>query len=357
MPVLANVAMYAQDEGFRLVATNREISTIVWIHAEIDEDGATTTPARLLSDFVGNLPSGDISMDLAERTQTMHLECGKFTANIRGIDASEFPLVPTISDLIVPISIDANEFRQMVDRVTFAASDDQNRPTLTGVEVTISNSNFVMAATDGFRLSVEQRTFSGDELSIIVPAKSLAEIARIAADAKGNVDLHISQNQMVAVMSGKDNALWQRVEVVSELIDARFPDYRGTMPKSAETTIKLSSQQLSDALKVALLFARDNADIVRFTAKPWDGQNEAAKLVISASSAEMGDSVSELSAVIDGSPIEIAFNGKYLAEALSHMDGEIVLELTTPTRPGLLYRSSRKEEYTHTIMPMNPPRN
>lgn len=350
MPILSNVAIYAEDEQLRLVATNREISVITWIDADIAEDGATTIPARLLSEFVGNLPSGRVDMDLKQRTQILALSCGKFTANIRGISADEFPLVPTIDDDATPVSIDANELRQMVDRVTFAASTDENRPTLTGVEVTIKDGRFGMAATDGFRLSVEQQPFYGDDLAIIVPAKSLAEIARIAADATGSIDLYITESQLIAVMAGGSKALWSRVELVSELIDARFPDYRGTMPKTTDTTIKLPSKQLADALKVTLLFARDNADIVRFNAKPEQG------LTISASNAEMGESTTEIAATVDGKAIDIAFNGKYFAEALTRLDGDVVIELTQPTRPGLLYRNGHKDEFTHTIMPMMPPK-
>ena len=363
MPVLSNILIEAKGNQIRLAATNRNIAIVCWIGADVAEEGAITVPARLLSEFVNSLPPERVDMELMQRTQTLHLACARYTANMKGIDHFEFPLIPTVTGNktddpaplfdVAPIALDADTLSTAINRVVFAASVDENRPTLTGVEFRLTGEKLTMAATDGFRLSVESHPHDGDELSVIVPAGSLAEVAKVAADCDGIVAIYVGKqrNQMLFSLEGGDKALWQRAELVSELIDAKFPDYNATMPKTHDTTIKLPSKQLADALKVARLFARDNADIVRFSAKPEDGT-----LTLSANSAEVGDGITELAATVDGPEINIAFNGKYFAEALQQIDGNVVIELTQPTRPGLLYRDGGKAEFTHTIMPMHPPK-
>jgi DNA polymerase-3 subunit beta len=362
MPILSNILIEAiktkDGDQIRLAATNRNIAIVCWIGAKVEEEGAITIPARLLSEFVNSLPPERVDMELNARTQTLHLACARYTANMKGIDHFEFPLIPTTTLAdddsapffeVAPIALDATMLSTAISSVVFAASTDENRPTLTGVEFKVMAGKLTMAATDGFRLSVRYHDANGDDFSVIVPAGSLSEVAKVAADSNGKVAVYVGskRNQMLFSMKGGDKALWQHVELVSELIDAKFPDYNATMPKSHDTTIKLSSKQLADALKVARLFARDNADIVRFSAKPEDGT-----LTLSANSTEVGDGITVLSASVDGPAIDIAFNGKYFAEALQQIDGEVVIELTTPKRPGLLYRDGHKAEFTHTIMPM-----
>lgn len=360
MPVLSNILIEAKGDQIRLAATNREIGITCWIAAKVEEEGAITIPARLLSEFVNSLPPERVDMNLSVRTQALHLACARNTANMKGIDHYEFPLIPTVTAVkegdpapvfdMTPIAFDADTLSTAINRVAFAASDDNNRPTLTGIEFRLAGGNLTMAATDGFRLSVESHAREGDDLSVIVPAGSLVEVSKIAADCDGVVALHVGskRNQMLFAMDGGNNALWQHAELVSELIDARFPDYHGTMPKGWETRCTVDTAQLLKAVRVALIFARDSANIVRFRAND-------KTLQLTANSAEMGDNVSDIDALVDGPEIEIAFNGKYLVDMLTQGDfGErVVMELTQPTRPGKFYGVDKEAEFVHVTMPMH----
>lgn len=352
MPVLSNVLLDGKDSQLRLAATNREIGITCWIGAKVEDGGAITVPARLLTDFVNSLPPERVDMDLAVRTQTLGLKCAKFKANIKGFDHFEFPIFPTPAEDAQPFSINADELRSMIDRVTFAASDDVNRPTLTGVEVKLAGNQLSMVATDGYRLSVERREYDAtDDVSVIIPAQSLDTVSKVAADAIGDVQLYISDTLAIFAMTGSSDVRgsWQRCEVVTELIAARFPDYNATMPKTWETRVTVETAPLLKSVQVAKLFARDNANIVRLSV--GDGL-----LRLTATSPEMGDNVSELDANVDGPPIDIAFNCVLLAEALSHMGQQTVIELTQPTRPGKLYTMGCEAAFVHVVMPMNSPR-
>lgn len=358
MPVLGNIFISAETDTLKLSATNRQISITVWIGAKVEESGAITLPASILAPFVSSLSAGLIDMALSQKTQTVRLKHSAGTANIKGIDALEFPTTPSLDEtgmvqFGIGLPFDATQFARMIQRVTFAAAVDENRPTLTGVQFDLTGGKLTMAATDGFRLSIEAHAHDGnDDVSVIVPASSLAEVAKVATESASDVGLHIAdkRNQVLFAMDGGHKALWQRCEVVSELIDAKFPDYSRTVPSTAETVVEVATVDLLKAVNVALLFARDNANIVKF------GISEKT-LTVSATNAEMGDTSSEIAATINGPALEISFNGKLIKEALTNGNyGDLVaIELTTATRPGVMH-GGVPEEYKHIIMPMQPPR-
>ena len=361
MPVLGNVLLDATGDGLRLAATNREIGINCWIAADVEESGSTTIPARLLSEFVNSLPNERVNMVLKQTTETLGLTCAKHSANIKGINAFEFPLIPTYQPeptnseaptvtgdvyTVAPTSLAA-----LIDSVTFAASQDENRPTLTGVETTFEDDRLTMAATDGYRLSMRStETSTGKKATIIIPGRSLSEVSRIAADATGEITAIVSANRNQVLFSATSSKEWQRVDIVCELIDARFPDYRATIPKSHNTRCTVDTAALLKAVRVAMLFARDNANIIRCTMLP-DGLFR-----IAATSVEMGDNTSEIECNVEGDEINIAFDGRLLSDALSHvLTAQVIIETTQPTRPGTI-RPVGNDDYLMVIMPMNPMR-
>ena len=364
MPVLGNILVEAKGNQLRLAATNREIGINCWIGAKVDDEGAITIPARLLSEFVNSLPPERIDLELDERTQTLHLSCARFEANIKGIDWNEFPMLPTLAALTarpddatpdwapgIQAAFCASALRKMIDQVTFAASTDENRPTLTGVEVTLQSDGVQMAATDGYRLSVRTLAIEGgpEKTVVIVPARSLGEVARISADADESQPVQClvtpNRNQALFAITGSEKAGIQRVELVSELIDARFPDYRATIPKTHTTRTIVDTAALLKAVRVALLFARDNANRVQLAIK-------TGSITIDATSAESGDNVSEIAAAVEGPDITIWFNAKYMMDVLSQIDTpQVAIETTQPTRPGTL-RPVDGVDFLHNLMPM-----
>ena len=366
MPVLGNILLDAKNNQLRVAATNREIGVNVWIGAKVEDEGAITLPARLLSEFVNSLPPEQISIELNVRTLTARLSCARFEANMKGIDAFEFPALPTLDSLVnsddaatgVQVALSPTQLRRAIDQTTFAASQDENRPTLTGVEVTLSPDCVQMAATDGYRLSVRTMAIENgpEKTVVIVPAKSLGEVARISSDADDSEPVQClitpKRNQIMFAMSGSEKAGIQRMEMVSELIDARFPDYRATIPKSHTTRTVVDTASLLKAVRVALLFARDNANIVRLRMAPDGGIDNRGQMYLTATSAEIGDNVSDLSAMVDGPVIEIGMNAKYLIDVLSQVEQpQITLETTQPTRP-MAVKPLGEDGYLHVIMPM-----
>jgi DNA polymerase-3 subunit beta len=351
LPVLSNILLETDDGRLRLAATNLEIGVNCWIGARVEEEGSTTVPARLLTEFVNSLPPGQIDIELAERTQTLNLKCARFEANIKGIEASEFPDVPTAESIGGQnnLHLESDIFRQMIDQVVFAAATDESRPILTGVLAKFHQGGLTMAAADGFRLSVTSADVGVDldEMAqVIIPARALAELGRISADQEDPIELIITpaRNQILFHLSNTD--------LVSQLIEGNFPDYNQIIPKSHTTRTIVKAQEFLKAVRMAFLFARDAANIIRLNIVPGS-ELTPGQLIITGTSAELGDNVSEMDATIEGDGVEVAFNARYLIDALSVAGmPEVVLETSSPSSPGLI-RPIGGDDFQCVIMPMH----
>lgn len=378
LPVLGNILLEAKDNQLRLAATNLEIGVNCWIGARVDDEGAITVPSRLLSEFVNSLPAEQIDMELSVRTQMLHLHCANYDANIKGIDAQEFPTIPTVDNSDGPeetaeglqgrtLTLETAGLRKMIDQVVFAAATDESRPTLTGVEVTFSQDRLSLAATDGYRLSVrsvEVEDAFSEDLEVIVPARHLGELGRITDDADDERPVQVTvtqaRNQILFRIWGQGGEVrgaFHQVDLVSQLIADRFPPYRELIPKEYVTRTVIGTEALLKAVRVAQLFARDNANIVRLKILPNNG-SEVGTLHLTATSSEMGDNVNELEALIEGENLEIDFNARYLIDVLNQIDEEqVVLETSQANRPGTIRPVGiGSDEFLHVVMPMHPPR-
>ncbi|MFN8459376.1 MAG: DNA polymerase III subunit beta, partial [Anaerolineae bacterium] len=195
LPVLSNVLLATDGEKLKLSATNLEIGINCWVGAKVAQEGAITVPARLLSEFVNSLPPERIDIKLDQDTQTLNLKCARIESNIKGIDAQEFPIVPTATNGDATLKLDPTSLRAMIDQVVFAAATDESRPILTGVLVQFNEDNLTMAAADGFRLSVKsavlKQNFS-DMSEVIIPARALMELARVSGDQEQPVEVIIT---------------------------------------------------------------------------------------------------------------------------------------------------------------------
>jgi len=348
LPVLSNVLLATDGSRLKLSASNLEIGIVCWIGAKVEEDGSITVPARLLTDFVNSLPPERIDMELTVRTQTINLKCARFEANIKGIDAQEFPLIPTAGE-DSKISLDPSMLCQMIDQVAFAAATDESRPILTGVLAKFQGEQLTLAAADGFRLSVRTAHLSepvSEPVTVIVPARALAELARISTEQEQPIE--------VTITPARNQALFHitNVDLVSQLIEGNFPDYNQIIPKSYSTRTVVSTSDFLKAAKTANIFARDAANIVRLEVVPG-GELAPGRVTLTATSAEVGDNVGEIDAVIEGEEMEVAFNAKYLIDVLSVVDAaQVALETTTASSPGVI-KPIGSEDFTHVIMPMH----
>ena len=348
LPVLNNILLATEEGRLKLAATDLSTSITCWIGAKVEEDGEITIPARLLADFVSSLPSAQIQMELVTRTKSLHLGCAQFEADIHGIDAQDFPLIPSEVD-DHKITILPSVLRQMIEQVTLAAAPaDEGRLVLTGTLAEFRESELTMVAADGFRLSLRKAQL-GEEvpepLDVIIPARALRELARVTVEEEEPVEIIVTpnRNQVLFRLSN--------VEIISQLIEGKFPDYNQIIPSSYGTRVVVNTHDLMRAVRISVLFSRDVANIVRLEIIP--GPDEGAGRLIVASAAEVGQNVAELDATVEGEQMEIAFNGRYMIDMLNVIGTEqVILEATNPSRPGIL-KPVGDDNLIYVIMPMH----
>ena len=349
LPVLANI-LIASDEGrLRLSATNLEIGITCWIPARIEEEGSTTVPARTFSDLVSTLPGDQVLLRLDTQSQTLNVRGGTSTNDIKCIDAQEFPPMP-VPDFEGAVQINVGDFREMIHQVAFAASSDEARPVLMGVLVQVDKDKLTMAAADGFRLSVRRAVLSTPStapVSAIVPAQALKELARVATDGEEPIYMVLPKGRGQVVFRVKD------VEVVSQLIDGTFPDFQQIIPRSYKSRTLVSTSSLLKACKQAEIFAREGSNVARLNIKTAQSDMQPSEVEISATSEETGKNETIVEATVDGSGLLIAFNVKFLREALEVIrTPNVALETSAPNAPGVV-KPVGDDQFLHVIMPMH----
>ena len=345
LPITNNVLLATEQSRLRLTATNLEIAISCWIGAMVEEDGAITVPARLLSEFVNSLPSDKIDLELVQNS--VELKCARFEARIGGLNAEDFPPIPKVGDGKT-YQIEPDALRSAINQVVFATASEDTRPVLTGVCAEFEEETLTLAAADGFRLAVHRAPLAApveERTDLIIPSRALTELNRLLADQKEPVDIAINPNKSQVLFRLKD------IEMVSQLLQGTFPNYRQLIPQSYSTRSLVSTPEFLRATRTASIFARDGNGIVRLQMTPAE-EADLGKMSISGRSDQVGDNVGEIDARVEGETSKIAFNGKYLMEVLGVLhEGQVALETTTPSSPGVI-RPVGSDTYVHIIMPM-----
>jgi DNA polymerase-3 subunit beta len=342
LPVLANVLLRTEDAGLKLTATNLEIGITYWVPGKIENDGATTVPARLLTDLVGSLQGGDrVDLELGPG-ETLHLRCGRFESHLKGIDADEFPSIQTVGERPTT-RIAQGVLKQALGETTFAAASDEARPILTGVLARFEGDTLTLAAADNYRIAVKTLAVLDPvpDTSVVIPARALNELARILGDTDEPIEILLAQarNQIQFRLEG--------IELVSRLIDGQFPNYQQVMPQSHSTRAVLDRDELLRAVRPAALIAHESANIVKLQI----AAGAEAGVVVSAN-AEVGDHVGQVEAAVEGDGTTIAFNARYLADVLTNVTVEqFAVELNGPLSPGV-FRPIGDDRYVHVVMPV-----
>lgn len=338
LPILSNILLSTQEGKLKLGATSLESGISLFIGAKIEEEGEITIPAKTISEFVNQLPAGKV--ELTSQENNLRINCQKFTASLNGLSAGEFPPLPKASgkktlqfkteDILVPFS-----------RVAFAAAQDESRPVLSGVKISAQEKELMLAATDGFRLSVIRLPkIETPSLDTILPARTISEIVRIVTEEKEkefSFETVPETNQVIFSLTN--------LEIFSRLLEGQFPDFAKIMPTSFNTRLTATKEELLTAIKTAAIFAREATNIIKF-------QISNSKFQISANAPQIGENLTEVEAKIEGEDNEIAFNARFLLDYFNVVSADdIIFEMTSPLSPGV-FRLVGDETFTHIIMPV-----
>ena len=349
LPVTQNVLISTDQSRLKLSATNLEIAITTWIGASIEDEGAITLPARILTEFVNTLEGDKIDFSLPEGNGILNISSGRSKATINGIDAEEFPPIPTVLDGIRAV-VNAGVLKKAISRVAFAAATEESRPVLTGVELKIEGNDFSLAAADGFRLAVQKDKLTepiDGNIEVIIPARTMNELNRLVSDDSEEIEVVMTPTRGQILFRSGD------IEIVSQLLQGNFPNYQQLLPEEHSTRSIFDTNALQRAVRSASIFARDGSNIVRMQLVPPTEDDDNGKALISARSEEVGDNEDVVDAEsLEGEESKIAFNSRYLMDVLAVLDkGNVVLETTTASSPGV-FKPVEDDGYTHVVMPM-----
>jgi DNA polymerase-3 subunit beta len=352
LPVLSNVLLATDQGRLKLSAMNQEIGIVHWIGCKVETEGEVTVLARLLGEFIGSLPNERVDLRLDKDDLTLHLNCGRYQANVKGIAAEEFPPIP-LGEGDPTLVLDAALLRESIEQVAMAAASDDPRQYLQGVAVIIEPEKVVLVASDGFRMAVRTLAVESgvsEKTEFIVPARSLTELSRVLSDSEHPVEIRLTQNRNQVIFSTGD------VHLVSRLIEGTFPNYTQMIPPNHQTEINVSTLDLMQSTRMASYFARDGANVIKLEVAPEDESDRTAArgtLTITATATELGDNRSDLEAQVKGEETLIAFNARYLLDCINAINSpDVRIELSGSTSPGVI-RPTDDTDYVHVIMPMH----
>ncbi len=354
LPVLSNVLIKATSEGLQFITTNLEIAVSCTVRGIVDEPGDFTVPSRLLADYIALLPKERV--DISSTGTTLEVSCGKYKTKLNGVPASEFPLVPTVENKH-QFAIAAAELRRAIGNVQFAVALNETRPEISGVAfrfvaTTEGGVELILAATDSYRLaervckvavgSVEQ------PVQVIVPARTVSELTRVLGVARDmgesldKVEVRIGDGQLLFSFGG--------MELVSRVIEGKYPDYRQLIPASFATELVVSKEELSRAVRTTSLFSRAGLNDVTFLFTP------SGDIKVKSANSQTGEHEVDVTAKINGKENKLTVNFKYFLDGVNAMETDTVsIQLNDSMSPCILRPSDGEKGlmgYLYIVMPI-----
>lgn len=335
LPILSNVLIKTSNNRLSLSATNLDIAITHYIGAKVNEEGSITVPARLMQDFVGSLPDGIINLDLED--SKLHVTTDQYKSVVNGMMADDFPVMPAISEG-KSWKLSGASLKKGLQQVVFAASSDETRPVLTGVLLQTAAGKLNMAATDSYRLAEKQLGANKENVQLLIPASAMQDLLRVLGDSDD--DVKVTHDDLQILFQVGD------VELVTRLVEGKYPDYHKLIPETFATTATLKRSDFVNVTKVSSLFARESAGSVTIEVDEVAGQ-----LSIRSVASQLGENTATATAKVTGSG-SITLNSRYLLDGLNAFSGEEVqLGFNGKLEPTLL-SDPTNGDYRHVIMPL-----
>jgi len=353
LPILQNILLTSEKNKrhVKLSSTDLEVGIEVIIPAKIEEEGKVTTPAKLFSGFVGNLPEEKI--EFSEKNNQILIHCGSYRATIKGESAKEFPLIPQLQE-VDSIFLKTADFIQGLSSVINSVSPLDIKPEISGIFVQFNEEEVYFTGTDSFRLSekiINQTKKNKHIRKVIIPRKTCDLFVRIFSerfageDANETLNIKIGDNQILIQNTPGDN-LVPKIQIVSRVIDGEYPNYEQIIPTNFLTSVEVSRDELAQHIKTASLFSSKINDIT-FKVSP-----KKQEINILSKDQDFGSHSSTLKCKAEGEEKETIFNFMYLLDGLNSISSpQISIKLTQGTSPALI-SSTEDNNFKYILMPI-----
>ena len=329
LPILNHLLLTTDQGRLKVSATNLEVGVNCWVGAKVEKEGSLAVPARVLQDLVGSLPPGKIDLEVVKGN--LHLESGGVEANLAGIDGSEFPAIPSFPKKAA-MTFPATELSQAIESVAYAAAAEEGRPILTGVLWRVKGDEAELIATDGYRLAKKTLKLpeKKEAWQAVVPARTLSEVARVVADAAGRGE---GLDEVGLTLNSEENQIGfslGNTELTSRILEGQYPTVESIIPTEFNLRGIFDRAELTQAIRLAAVFARDLGSIVKLRVGKTG-------LELSANTVQVGDEKTQVTGEVEGEEVEVAFNSRYLLDALTRGNSQQVsFEIKSASTPGVL---------------------
>jgi DNA polymerase-3 subunit beta len=335
LPILSNVLLKTVDNRLSISATNLDIAITHYIGSKVSKEGAITVPARLMQDFVSSLPNGVI--DLSLQDNKLHISTDKYQSVINGVSAEDFPVMPAITDG-TQWKVTGKTMKTGLQQVVVAASSDEARPLLTGVFVHSHEGSLYIVSTDSYRLAEKRLDTTKHDISLLIPANALQDLLRILGDEDDDVVVTHDDQQVLFKVGD--------VELVTRLIEGKYPDYRKLIPKSFASSASLKRADFVNITKVSSLFARESAGSVTINL-----EEESKQVSIRSIASQIGENTASAEAAVTGDGV-ITLNSRYVLDALNALHGEEATISFNSKLEACVIADAKDSSYLHVIMPL-----
>ena len=338
LPILQNILLRTEKSRLLIAATNLEVASTQRIGAKVTTQGSITVPAKVISEFIANLPNDTVVIEV--KGSVIHISSGSHSSTINGLVDDEFPELPAIDETAnINYELIVADFKEAATQTIITASNDATRPVLTGLYWHTYENNLYFAATDGYRLAEKKVMPVKTDIAAIIPVSTIQEVMRIISD-ESVLQVEFDETQVKFTIG--DN------EITSRLIDGNYPDYRQLIPSSNATSFVVDGSDLKRVVKLSGLFARESGGSVQLEA---DADNST--LTIHSVASEVGQNISTITTKITGKSGVITLNSRYLTDALSVIEGdELTIGFSEKLSPCVITPVSKTGDYTHIIMPL-----
>lgn len=337
LPILNNVLISAKEGVIKLISTNLDIGIKTNLRGKIEAEGEITVPAKLFMEYINLIK--EQAVNLEAQGNDLVVKTTKQQTVIKGQPAEDYPIVPDVEEGSL-LELQANEFKNALGQVIFAASYDNIRPELTGVYFEIYQGNLIMAATDSYRLAEKKISLNVKDVKLnkIIPVRVLQEIVRLLKNEE-KINFGFSDNQFVFKLN--------ETKIISRLIEGNYPQYNEIIPKEHKTKIEVNKDEIINGVKVSSLFSKTGINDVII-----DFNSKKSEINISAANIQLGENKSILKAEINGENNSVIFNYKYLLDGLQNIASKkVVMEIVSPDNPAII-KPAGKDDYLYLIMPI-----
>ena len=340
LPVLNNILLKADGNKLHFSATNLEVAIQYFIPAEVKSEGAITIPAKLLSSYVNLLKDEKMEIELVTG-DTLQIKSLSSQTKIKGINANEFPVIPKVEKENT-FKVTTKSLEKAITQTAFAASTNTSRPVLSGVLFDVDKDTLKIVATDSYRLAektIQLKEKTNLDIECIVPAITIMELGKILAHSEDKeVELSVSKNQVLFVAGD--------VQLMSRLIEGKFPPYEKVLPKDTKTKLEVLDDALANVVRRVSLFARENNNSIKLSATN-DG-----KLTVSTDETRVGEEKAELDVKIEGENNKISLNAQYLLDVLNYIQSDnVFIEIDDKLSPAVI-KPAKEKDYVYIIMPL-----